>query len=113
MDFQQKILAERARILSNINQSHHAGEIVEKGEEISVLEFKDRLEKGEKFLTQPDIFKFQSDVRNQINKAYTSSEKEEIKTECDKEISLLKAVNVTNEFGRSFQFFTQSVKEEK
>lgn len=103
---QTKNVLRKAQVISNLNSSL-GGQVVEPSQEITLEEFQERLKKGEKFFTVSDIERFKSDVRNNINKAYTPEEKEKINSLSEKELSLLKAVVVVNPLGNKFKFFTE------
>jgi hypothetical protein len=103
---QKKVELRKAQVLQNINSSL-GGTSIEKGEAISVEEFKGRLEKGEKFLTPADLGRFNDDVKDRVVKAYNPEDKELIRKAADNELAQLTPVTVQNEFGKKFNFFTK------
>jgi len=93
----------KSEIIKNMNLK---GDSEIKAEKIYISEFRERLEKGEKFITPQQVDNFNMDVKELILKAYTPEEKELIKQKADKDLSLLKAVDVVSENGKVVSFFS-------
>jgi len=103
-----RVDAHRAAIARNIQGSTaNFDQAIEKGETISIGQFQERLEKGESFLSEPQISRFLNDTQKKIVDAFTTEAKEEIRKSVDNELNLLKAVKVVNETGQEFQFFSR------
>jgi hypothetical protein len=102
---QNKINLRKSQILQNLNSSLE-GQKVEKPKTISVEDFRDRLNKGEKFLTIGDIEKFNGEVKSKIIKAFTPDEKEAIRKSADEQLSKLQPYLVTNDEGGSLRVFS-------
>lgn len=106
---QRKVELRKAQIIENLNTSL-GGEIIQKGEKLTIEQFKDELQKGEVFLTSANLDKFNQDVNARIVKAFTPEDKDAIRKSAQEELSMLIPVTIQNEFGKSFQFFKKGKK---
>jgi hypothetical protein len=99
----------RATIARNISGSTaNPEEVIAKGEKISIVEFQDRLKKGESFLSQSQVDRFIKDTHQKAVSAFDPETKEQIIKAVENELNLLKGVTVVNEIGQEFNFFTKS-----
>lgn len=109
---QRKIDLRKSEILQNLNSSLE-GQKVAKAETISVEQFRDKLQKGEKFFTVGDIEKFNEEVSVKIVKAFTPEDKESIRKSADNQLSKLQPYIVANDEGGTLKVFSQGGVKEK
>lgn len=107
---EKRILLRKSEIIQNINNSTQ-GSIESQSETISVNEFKERLEKGERFWKPSAVFKFRDDLKKAISSAYRPEDKEELLKKGEGDLANLSQVTVVFENGSKQGFYSEKATE--
>lgn len=103
---EKRILLRKAQISQNISSSI-SGAVETPIENISISDFKERLEKGERFWKPASVVKFREDLKKAISSAYRPEDKEELLKKGESDLANLTQVTVVFENGSTERFYSE------